>query len=165
MLYFSQLKGRKVYTIDQIEVGHLEDLIFIPFNKPKITKLIVRSIRKERLIIPLDYLVKIDDAIFIEKYFNTVKLVEEELIVGKSLLGRRIFNWFENKIKRINDIVLQDNIVNINSRIYIVGFDTGLFGFLRFFYAEKIVCKIFNIFHYKVTEHLTSWEASFILIR
>lgn len=157
MLYFSQLIGKKIYTLDQVEVGYCEDLVFIPLKTPKITKLIVRSIRKEKYIIPLDYCIKINHSIFIDKCFNTVELIDNELIIGKHLLGRAIIDQSDSKVKRINNIALQDNMVNEKPMIYMVGFDTGVLGTLRFYQIGKIVDEILKIFDHKVTKKLIYW--------
>jgi sporulation protein YlmC with PRC-barrel domain len=52
MLYFSELKGKRVLTEDGIFVGKLDDLIFLLSEKPLLTKLVIKNVNKQEIIIP-----------------------------------------------------------------------------------------------------------------
>jgi CBS domain-containing protein/sporulation protein YlmC with PRC-barrel domain len=152
MLYFSELKGKTVYTEDSIEVGKLEDLIFLASENPKVTKLLIRSHKQDRLIIPIECLKKINKIIVINKDYIITELQDNELHVMRNLLDKQIIDLLGNKIVRVNDIAFLDQ-----EGLCVAGVDIGPLGILRWFRLEGFVCRLLNLFNIKLTSNFLSW--------
>lgn len=152
MLYFSELRGKAIYTEDKIYVGKLEDLIFQVSETPLISKLVVMSSFKEKLIIPVFYLLSINSDIILAKDYITSDLEENELHVAKNLLDKQIIDLRGNKIVRVNDIVIQDK-----GKLYVSGVDIGLMGIFRWLGIEKYLIKLYRLFKIQSTSKLLSW--------
>ena len=128
MLYFSELIGKKVRTEDRIPVGSLEDFIFLASSdNPIVTKLLIRNVTGEKLIISTDYLRKINTELTIEKEFLSSYLEENELYLVKNLLDKQIIDLKGNKIVRVNDVALNQD----KDRLSIAGVDIGILGIVR----------------------------------
>lgn len=153
MLYFSELKKKKVYTEDNIYVGELEDLIFLASETPIISKLIIRTNLKEKLIIPSGYIININSELVITKNYIISDLEENELHVVKNLLDKQIIDLKGNKIVRVNDIILQQD----KKTLYVMGVDIGLMGIFRWFGFEKLLAKISRLIGIQPTSKLLSW--------
>ncbi|MBI4225903.1 CBS domain-containing protein [Candidatus Roizmanbacteria bacterium] len=152
MIYFSELKNKVVFTEDKVEVGKLEDLIFLASEKPNVTKVVIRDLRGNKLVIPVAYLKKINDKISIRKDFQTTELTENELHLVKNMLDKQIIDLQGNKIVRVNDIALQDK-----DGFYIAGVDIGILGILRWLNLEKLLNKIALTFRLKLSSPVLSW--------
>ncbi len=82
MIYFSELKGKKVFSEDLIEIGRLEDLIFSVSETPKVTKLQIKDRSGRVLNIPTSYIKKInpkkvEPAYWVEDYLNPYKFTKQ----------------------------------------------------------------------------------------
>ena len=152
MIYFSELKGKDVFTEDKIKIGKIEDLIFLASEKPNVSKLVVKDPTDKRLIIPTSFLKKIHNSILIGKEFETSELVENELYLVKNILDKQILDLQGNKIVRVNDVLLQDK-----DGFYISGVDTGLLGILRWLKLEKYFIKFSNYLHLNTSSSFLSW--------
>lgn len=152
MIYFSELKGKKVVTEDNVEVGKAEDFIFLASEKPSITKFVVRSEKNENLIVSVNFLKKINNDILIAKDYVTSSLVENELYVLKNLLDKQIIDLRGNKIVRVNDVAIQDK-----QELYIAGVDTGILGILRWLKLEKLLSKIIRMLRLRTAPYFLSW--------
>lgn len=154
MRYFSEIKDKPVLTEDEVIVGRLEDMIFKIVGKPKITKLVVKPQNKNNdyLLIPVDFLIKINNRLIIQKNFINSFLQENELYLLRNLLDKQIIDLKGSKIVRVNDVALQDK-----GELTIVGVDVGFLGILRWFGAEELIEKIFWIFGIKITSKFLSW--------
>lgn len=152
MIYFSELKGKEVFTEDKIKLGHLEDIIFKISEPPFLTKLVIRDLSKNRLIIPIDYLEKINNNLTIKKNFQTANLDENELFLMRNLLDKQIIDLKGAKIVRVNDIAIQDK-----GRFYVMGVDVGILGILRWLRLESIIERFFNYFKIKLASYFLSW--------
>lgn len=53
MLYFSELKGKRVVTENGTFLGKLNDLIFLAETQPTVTKLVVRGQAETPYLIPI----------------------------------------------------------------------------------------------------------------
>ncbi|MDO8611079.1 MAG: CBS domain-containing protein, partial [bacterium] len=144
--------GKKVYTEDNVLVGRLEDLIFVATENPFITKLVVRSTYKEKLIIPSEYLERMNENITIVKEYIVVDLEENELFVEKNLLDKQIIDLKGNKIVRVNDIALQDK-----GPLYVSGVDIGILGIVRWFGFELTIMRLLNFMHISLASQFLSW--------
>jgi len=152
MLYFSELKGKRVLTEDGIFVGKLDDLIFLLSEKPILTKLVIKDANKQETIIPFIDLKKINNDIKIKKNYITGKLEANELYILKNLLDKQIIDLKGNKIVRVNDIAIQDK-----NEFYVAGVDIGFLGILRWFKIEKIISQVLNLFKLKISSNFLSW--------
>ncbi|MCX7881171.1 MAG: CBS domain-containing protein [Patescibacteria group bacterium] len=152
MIYFSQLKGKKIKTEDGVLVGVLEDLIFLATDFPKITKLVIRDRLQKKIITDIKYLIKINKEIFIRKNYQLTDLKTNELFVIKNLLDKQIIDLVGNKIVRVNDIAFQDK-----GGLYITGVDIGLIGILRWLGLANFLIKVYNVFGFKIKPRFLSW--------
>lgn len=157
MIYFSELKGKKIVTEDQLEVGYLDDLIFQATESPKVTKLLVVNKTKDKLIISADHIKKINDVVIIEKAYHTGQLVENELYILKNLLDKQIIDLVGNKIVRVNDIVFQQNKLE-KFELFVVGVDIGILGVLRWMKLEDLIIKLLHAFKINSSSKFLSWS-------
>ncbi len=152
MVFFSDLKNKKVRTQDRVTVGKLDDLIFSVSDNPKITKIVVKK-RGEKIIIPADYLIKIGADVIIDKSFEEGEISEKELYIEKNLLNVQIIDIKGNKVVRVNDVVIQDR------KEYIIsGVDIGFLGVLRFLGLDDIVISFFRIFGKNLSPNILPWK-------
>jgi len=152
MLYFSEIKGKKVFSEDHVLVGFLDDLIFQASELPQITKLIIRLPNKQKIIIDIDALIKINHNIVIKKKYNLSELVENELYLVRNLLDKQIIDIKGHKVIRVNDVVIQDK-----EGWYISGVDVGVLGLLRWIKLEKFFQNLHGIFGWKMKPIFLSW--------
>src|SRR3989344_5562760 len=152
MIYFSELKGKKVVTEDMIEVGQLEDLIFSATEKPDITKIVVSKKNNNALVIPFSFVLKLDTYITLKKDYLTANLGENELYIVKNILDKQIIDIQGNKIVRVNDVAIQDK-----AGMYIAGVDIGVLGLLRWFKLERYFNQIVRSLHLKPVLQFLSW--------
>ncbi|PIY69039.1 hypothetical protein COY90_02690 [Candidatus Roizmanbacteria bacterium CG_4_10_14_0_8_um_filter_39_9] len=157
MLYFSEIEGKKIETEDKIEIGFLEDLVFLASAQPKVTKLVIRSLNKEKIILPFQYVVKINSSIVIKKLYNMAVLVENELFLKKNLLDKQIIDIVGNKIVRVNDVSLQEKISINHYEWYLTGVDVGLFGILRTLKIESFFINCMRFFGIHIAPNLLPW--------
>ena len=152
MIYFSELKGKNVDTEDSINVGRLEDLIFLASETPKITKLVIGNSSNNKIIVSIEYLEKFNSDIVIKKDYKITELEENELYILKNIQDKQIIDLKGNKIVRVNDIVLQQK-----DGLYLVGVDIGILGILRWLKIEEIFTKFVSLFRFKLTSQFLSW--------
>jgi len=157
MIYFSELKGKRVYTEDEVLVGKLEDLIFLASETPSVTKLVIRDMQSNKLIIPSSHLIKINKVMIIEKLYNAVELEENELFIVKNLLDKQIIDITGNKIVRVNDITFQEKKDFHKYELNVSGVDIGVWGILRWLKFEKIIHKICLLLNTKISPKFLSW--------
>jgi len=154
MLFFSELKGKDVVTQDEIVVGKLEDIIFKFSEKPFATKLVVRSKKnREKLIIPIDDCLKINNKIILEKNFQNVSSEENEFSLVKNILDKQIIDIHGYKLVRTNDIAIQRE----NNQWILVGVDIGWLGIARWLHLEDIIIKILGLLKIKIRSDFLSW--------
>jgi len=154
MLYFSEIRGKKVSTEDGIQVGRLDDFIFLSSDKPRVTKLVIRDAKNEALVVPIDFLKKTNGNFIIAKNYLITELQENELYVLKNLLDKQIIDIKGNKIVRVNDIVFQREETNW----YIVGVDIDLLGILRWLGLSELAVKFLRLFGLPGSSRFLSWS-------
>ena len=95
MIYFSEIRGKKIFTEDNIPVGILDDLIFLALETPQITKLVIKDLAKNTLIVTIDALINC----FCVCKTATKKLPSRENIVAPKAIRRRFSVWgaFSNR--------------------------------------------------------------------
>ena len=82
MIYFSELKNRKVYTEDRIYVGRLQDVIFLASDKPTVTKFVIKPRTGDKpFMTPLQYVQKINSVVVLHKEYEEAVLSDNELYV------------------------------------------------------------------------------------
>ena len=152
MLYFSEIQNKKVYTEDEIFVGNLVDFIFLAQDIPKITKLVLKTKTDKSLMIPIEFLIKIDGNIFIEKNYIAGMLENNELYLMKNLLDTQIIDIVGSKIIRVNDVIIAQS-----PEYHIAGVDIGLLGILRRLKLENAVNRASRILGRTITSRFLSW--------
>ncbi|OGK18524.1 hypothetical protein A2866_00955 [Candidatus Roizmanbacteria bacterium RIFCSPHIGHO2_01_FULL_39_8] len=153
MLYFSELRNKKVYTEDLIFLGKLKDLTFLASDTPKITKLIVRNESGEDLFIPVTYTNRIDrSSIIVKKNYLQEEMVANELFILKNLLDKQIIDLRGNKVVRVNDVALQEQPF-----LYVAGVDIGLLGILRQLGLEIYMSRLLLSIGIRLTSQFLSW--------
>ncbi|MFA5136826.1 MAG: CBS domain-containing protein [Patescibacteria group bacterium] len=157
MLYFSELEGKRIYTEDRIEVGALEDIIFVASANPVVSKLVIRTLKKTKLILPFSYVLHIGITIVIKKAYLIGELTENELFIKKNLLDKQIIDIGGNKIVRVNDVSIQEKVTTNLYELYITGVDVGLLGVLRRLGIESLVLRFLRIFNYNLTSDFLPW--------
>jgi CBS domain-containing protein len=126
MIYFSQILKKKVFTEDGIKVGYLDDLVFLNKETPIVTKLLIKA-KDKKILVPIDFLVKINKEIYIQKNYEETSLSDDELYILRNLLDKQIIDIKGSKIVRVNDVVLQKE----KNDWYVLGVDVGVLGILR----------------------------------
>ncbi|MCL4374985.1 CBS domain-containing protein [Patescibacteria group bacterium] len=152
MLYFSEIKGKKIYTEDGVLVGKLEDLIFQASSLPRLTKLVVRTVRADKIFVDINCLQKINGGVVINKKYNLGELVENELFLVKNLLDKQIIDLKGHKVIRVNDVVIQDK-----EGWYISGVDVGALAILRWLKLDKLIEKIYLLVGLHINSRFLSW--------
>ena len=141
MIYFSEIKNKKIYTEDNIFIGKLEDLVFRFTETPTLTKMLVhpnKNIAGAPFYLSFEHLKKISDKIFVAKNYKTSELAENELFIDKNLLDKQIIDILGAKVVRVNDVVIQNKS---EQDYFILGVDTSFEGVLRWFGLDKFTPK------------------------
>ncbi len=158
MIYFSELKGKKVLTEDNIEVGKLDDLIFLASENPKVTKLLVLDKLNNKLFIPICDVKKLNNLIIVSKSYFSSTLEENELYVLRNLLDKQIIDIVGNKVVRVNDVAIQEKILLSNLyELNVLGVDVGLFGILRWLKVDEIISKLIRFLGINISSRYLSW--------
>lgn len=155
MLYFSEISEKKIYTEDNVLTGKLEDLIFLVTDNPLVTKMVINDNAGQKLIISIDYLLKINNNLTIEKEFLPSYLEENELFLVKNLLDKQIIDLKGNKVIRVNDVALNQD----KDRLTIAGVDVGVLGLLRRMrlLGGDNAYKLARLLNLKMTSQFLSW--------
>lgn len=151
MLYFSELKGKRVYTEDKIFVGKLKDMIFQVSETPQITKFVIGT-TDDQVVVPAAFLKKMDGDMIISKNFQADKLDDNELYLVNNLLDNQIIDITGDKVVRVNDVAIQDK-----PGYFIAGVDIGILGILRWFGLEEWVVRFLKKLRIKPTSQFLSW--------
>src|SRR3990167_6159757 len=152
MIYFSELANRRVYTQDQVEVGKVSDCIFLATDQPRITKLHIKDKDKNSFLVPIEYFIKINDNVLVQKNYQIVEQVENEISIVKNLLDKQIIDIGGNKVVRVNDVIIQERPF-----FYVSGVDIGLVGVLRWFKLEKPLFSILRRLRIHWLPQILSW--------
>ncbi len=142
MLYFADIKNKAVYTENNQHIGKLTDLFFLSSDKPQITKIQITKNSKQPLLIPIEYLKRVNNHIIIYQNYHQEPLLSNELSLANNLLDRQIIDIKGRKVVRVNDILIQDK-----NGCYIAGVDTSLLAVWRWFNLENLILKLFRLFN------------------
>jgi magnesium transporter len=152
MIYFSQILKKKVFTEDGIKVGYLDDLVFLNKETPIVTKLLIKT-KDKKILVPIDFLVKINKEIYIQKNYEETSLSDDELYILRNLLDKQIIDIKGSKIVRVNDVVLQKE----KNDWYVLGVDVGVLGILRRLGLSNLGEKILGILRLRLSSQFLSW--------
>jgi len=152
MIYFSQILKKKVLTEDGIEVGKLDDLVFLSKETPIVTKLLIKEKNQKRLV-PIDFLLKINKDICIKKNYEETSFADNELYILRNLLDKQIIDITGKKVVRVNDVVLQKE----KNAWYVMGVDVGVLGILRRLGLASLGEKILGILKWRLSSQFLSW--------
>lgn len=156
MLYFSELKGKKVITHHNKTIGKLKDIVFLASAAPLITKIVIQTSSNKNIIIPIEFLQKIDKLITLKHEYKTVDNGQEnELYLVKNLLDKQIIDVKGGKVVRVNDVAIQ--YIDDKNKYYISGVDIGLRGILRWIGLEKFVLPVYRTLGIYSHPHFLSW--------
>ncbi len=153
MIFFTEIKNKRVKTEDNNYVGKLEDLIFHLSDDPLITKILVINNKRDKLIIPFKYLQKINKEVTIAKNFQVAGLEQNEFFLMRNLLDKQIIDLKGNKLVRVNDIIIQER-----NNWYVEGVDIGILGILRYLGIERFVRRLLNIIGVKIQTKTLAWS-------
>ena len=152
MIYFSEIKSRKVFTEDNIYVGRLNDVIFRAGDSPIITKIMLRA-RGGNQIVPITHVKRMDaNVVVLEKNYEVAQLGENELYVRANLLDSQIIDITGDKMVRVNDVAIQQR-----PTLTIAGVDTSVLGIMRWFYLEDVFNTVLSWLPIRYTPRLLSW--------
>jgi len=158
MINFSEIKNKKVYTEDNVYIGIVDDLIFIFTETPYISKLVIKPTTQTesgQLLIPIEYVSKINTVLMLSKNYQTAELQENELYVLRNMIDKQIIDIQGHKVVRVNDVLLQKK----NGQSYIItGVDVGFLGILRWFGMEKFVEKFAGFLGVQIASRFISWS-------
>ena len=159
MLYFSELKGKRVVTENGVTLGKLDDLIFLTENQPTVTKLVVSGHAEAPYLIPTNFLKRLNTTICVSDSFAIEPLSENEMYVSKNVLDQQIIDIKGNKVVRVNDVAIQDIPAQIDKppQMVIAGVDIGIVGILRWFGADETFGRLLRLMGKTVTSQFLSW--------
>lgn len=157
MIFFTEVKNKRVYTEDHILVGWLDDLMFNFTDTPSITKIVVKSqkLQHKKLYIPIRFVQSISESITIAKNYATDYLKENELFIMKNLIDKQIIDIEGRKVVRVNDVIFKKSSA---ASYVILGVDTGILGILRWIGMEVFVKKLFLLFNKKIFPQTLPWH-------
>lgn len=131
-MYLSQLVKHPIYFKSQV-FGRVLDLI-VSGNlvKPQISKILVQSSGRKRLL-PVNIL-KISDQelILTTKKFKKIQLEEKDLLLSEDLLDKQVIDVNNRRVVRVNDVVLGQG-----KGLEVTGIDVGFDGIARRLYLDK----------------------------
>ncbi len=157
MLYFSELEGSRVFTEDRIEVGKLDDVLFVVSANPKVSKLVIQKRSGDSFMIPFSHVIKLGESVIIKKAYMVSELEENELFIKKNLLDKQIIDIGGSKVVRVNDVSLQEKLTSEVYELYISGVDIGWLGILRRLGVESWVYSLLHAFRLNIASEFLSW--------
>ncbi|GIW61602.1 MAG: hypothetical protein KatS3mg089_0454 [Patescibacteria group bacterium] len=156
MFYFSELKNKKVITQNDTYIGNLTDIIFLASEAPIITKIIIKTSNKKKIIIPIEFVQRIDKVINISPEYKIIENGQEnELYIVKNLLDKQIIDVKGGKVVRVNDVAIQYK--DDKNKYYISGVDIGIRGILRWIGLEKFALPFYRLLGIYSHPHFLSW--------
>lgn len=134
-------------------LGTLEDVVFKVSPTAPVTKLLIKTPKNHRVLIPYSSVLKIGKTIVISQDYVLTNLEENELYVGKNLNDQQIIDVHGDKMVRVNDVVfLQKPLLHVS------GVDVGWLGLMRWIGLEKFVCDGLRMVGKEATSQFLSWN-------
>jgi magnesium transporter len=154
MLYFSQLKGKKIVTEEKKIIGTLRDVLFLSTDTPLVTKLLLRDTDGQMIAVPIESVKQLNHVITLSDKFPIEERKENELSVMKNLMDRQIIDVKGSKVVRVNDVAIQDKL---GKSWYIAGVDIGFRGILRWMQLETAALPVYRALGMQSHPHFLSW--------
>lgn len=154
VIYFSELKGRKVVTLKGHLLGRLNDLIFENADLPRLTKILVQQKGPIKFLIPLASVQKVGRKKIIVDSPVKISLEKNELYVGKNLVDKQIIDFTGRRVVKVNDAVLQLS----KELCLLMGVDIGWTGILRWLKLETIINDLLKILGRRMAIRVLSWK-------
>ncbi len=157
MLYFSELKGKKITTEHEKFVGNLKDFVFQASESAKVKKIVVLSPENKTFLIPIEFFKRIGaETIIVDTQYKTVENGEEnELYLVKNLLDKQIIDVKGGKVVRVNDVAIQHR--EETNTYYIAGVDIGFRAILRWIHLEKPAMPVYRALGLASHPDFLSW--------
>lgn len=151
MLYFSELRGKPVFA-GQLSVGVLDDIVFKVSPAAPVTKLYVKKTNGQKFFLPISFVSKLGDKIYVDVNFTPGELEENELFVGKNISDQQIIDVTGSNIIRVNDVVFIQQ-----PELHISGVDVGFLGVLRWFGIEEVISKLSRKVGLRILPKFLAW--------
>lgn len=154
MIYFSELKGKRVTYGGHKVLGKLEDCLFLPSDPALVTKIVVKS-GKKTFVLPLERISTISSEIKLKTLGKTEERTIYELSLLKNVLDKQIIDVKGGKVVRVNDVALEHKKDGV---YYITGVDVGFRAILRWIKLEKITVPVYKILGLYSRAHILPWS-------
>jgi magnesium transporter len=159
---FTQLRHRPVHDSEGNLIGHLEDLLVLPLGtRPQVTKFSLRRPDREEWVLPWTLVSQVPEAadlpILIRAPLADVKPVtprSEEVLLGKTVLDKKVVDTARKKVVRVNDIELAE----FEGALQVVGVEGGLRGILRHLRSEPLGERLAALFGKSLPRDVVPWE-------
>ena len=153
MLYFSELRGKHVVESPSTFLGTLEDIVFKAVPTAPVSKLLIKTPKNHRVLIPYSSVLKFGNIIYISPDYVLTNLEENELYVGKNLNDQQIIDVRGSKMVRVNDVVfLQKPFLHVS------GVDIGWLGIMRWIGLESLMRDSARMLGKEMTSQFLSWN-------
>lgn len=156
--YFSRIIGKRVYSLADIYIGKIKDLIVdLEFPKPRVIAAVLKTQKGTITVDFSTFIIKKDKGqyCFDAEKLNKVNLEEKKtLYLAKSILDRQIIDMDGKKLERVNDI----RLAIIAEETFLIAVDVGFEGFLRRLGVAKPLQRLINPFGLTMPSHLILWD-------
>jgi CBS domain-containing protein/sporulation protein YlmC with PRC-barrel domain len=161
-LSFTQLRHRAVHDSQGSLIGQLEDLFVLPLGtRPQVTKFNVRRPDREEWVLPWSLVAEIpgpaEIPIRLRSPLNDLSPVTprpEEVLLGKTVLDRKVVDTARKKVVRVNDIELTYS----EGALHVMGVEGGVRGLLRHLRSEPLGERLAALFGKSLPRDVVLWE-------
>jgi len=161
-LSFTRLRHRAVHDSQGTPVGDLEDLLVLPLGtRPQVTKFSVRRPDHEEWVLPWTLVAEVpgpaDIPIRLRIPLEDLRRVtprQEEVLLGKTVLDRKVVDTARKKVVRVNDIELAAS----EGTLQVTGIEGGLRGLLRHLHWEPLGERLAAVFGKALPREIVPWE-------
>ena len=161
-LSFTELRNRSVLDSEGVHVGILEDLMVFPLGiRPQVTKLSLRRPDREAWILPWALVTEVPEAshlpIRLRAPLGQLKPVTprpEEVLLGKTVLDKKVVDTARKKVVRVNDVELAESA----GALQVVGVEAGLRGILRHLRSEPLAERFAAALGKTLPHEVVPWE-------
>jgi magnesium transporter len=161
-LSFTQLRHRPVHDSQGNPIGNLEDLLVLPLGiRPQVTKFSLRRPDREEWVLPWTLVREVPEAadlpIRVRVPLADLKPVTprpEEVLLGKTVLDKKVVDTARKKVVRVNDIELAES----EGTLQVVGVEGGLRGILRHLRSEPLAERIAAMLGKSLPHDVVQWE-------
>jgi len=158
---FTRLRNRLVLDTEGKPVGKLKDLVVSALGPfPQVTKLVVVRPDKAELILPWESVRSLPEGrepIVLcdeESELQPTSLRVDEMLLGRSLLDKKVVDTKRRKVVRVNDLVLTEE----EGRLSLTAVEAGFRGLLRNLGWEGFGEWLARAFSVKVPHEVIPWE-------